>query len=41
VAILDREGLESVACECYGVIKQQLDRVIALAVNGDQTLATV
>jgi len=41
VAILDREGLESVACECYGVIKQQLDRVVAPAVDGDQTLATV
>jgi CRP-like cAMP-binding protein len=29
VAILDREGLEGVACECYGVIKRQLDRLVA------------
>jgi CRP-like cAMP-binding protein len=29
VAILDREGLEGVACECYAVIKRQLDRVVA------------
>jgi CRP-like cAMP-binding protein len=29
VVILDREGLESVSCECYAVIKEQLDRVVA------------
>jgi CRP-like cAMP-binding protein len=34
VTILDREGLEGVSCECYGVIKQQLDRVVAPAPNG-------
>jgi len=28
VTILDREGLEAVACECYGVIKLELDRVL-------------
>jgi CRP-like cAMP-binding protein len=27
VSILDREGLESVACECYGSIRRELDRV--------------
>ena len=27
VSILDREGLESVSCECYGSIKRELDRV--------------
>jgi CRP-like cAMP-binding protein len=27
VSILDREGLEGVACECYGSIKRELDRV--------------
>jgi len=26
--ILDREGLEAVACECYLVIKSALDQVI-------------
>src|SRR5947209_3944721 len=28
VTILDREGLEAVACECYLVIKSALDQVI-------------
>ena len=27
VTIIDREGLEAVSCECYGVIKAELDRV--------------
>jgi hypothetical protein len=35
VAILDRDGLESVSCECYAVIKQELDRVVAPSGNGD------
>src|SRR5579872_5158203 len=29
VTIVDREGLESVSCECYGIIKAALDRVVA------------
>lgn len=28
VTIIDRPGLEAVSCECYGVIKHELDRVI-------------
>jgi len=28
VTIVDREGLESVSCECYALIKQALDRVV-------------
>lgn len=28
VTIVDRPGLEGVSCECYGVIKEELDRVI-------------
>jgi len=28
VTIVDREGLESVSCECYAVIKGELDRVV-------------
>jgi CRP-like cAMP-binding protein len=28
VTIVDRPGLEQVSCECYGVIKAELDRVI-------------
>ncbi len=31
VTIVDRVGLESVACECYAVIKSALDRVVASA----------
>jgi CRP-like cAMP-binding protein len=31
VTIVDREGLESVACECYGIIKAALDRVVTAA----------
>ncbi len=29
VTILDRQGLEEVSCECYIVIKRELDRVVA------------
>jgi CRP-like cAMP-binding protein len=28
VTIVDRVGLEGVSCECYGVIKKELDRVV-------------
>ena len=28
VAIVDREGLEDVSCECYQVIREELDRVV-------------
>jgi len=31
VTIIDRPGLEGVSCECYGVIKEELDRVVAPA----------
>ncbi len=34
VSILDREGLEGVACECYGSIKRELDRVGAPGLGG-------
>ena len=30
VAILDREGLESAACECYGIIRSEFDRLMPL-----------
>jgi len=33
VTIRDRAGLESVACECYAVIKAALDRVVAMAAS--------
>jgi len=28
IQVLDRVGLESVACECYGIIRQQFDRLV-------------
>lgn len=28
VTIVDRPGLEAVSCECYGVIKAELERVV-------------
>ena len=31
VTIVDRVGLEGVACECYGIIKSALDRVVSSA----------
>jgi CRP-like cAMP-binding protein len=34
VTIIDRAGLEGVSCECYAVIKQELDRVIAPGHDG-------
>ena len=30
MAILDREGLESTACECYRIIRSELDRLLPL-----------
>lgn len=30
VTIVDRPGLEGVSCECYGIIKAALDRVVAI-----------
>jgi CRP-like cAMP-binding protein len=38
IRILDREGLENAACECYGVVRDEFDRLLAkaarLPVNG-------
>jgi Mn-dependent DtxR family transcriptional regulator len=30
VAILDRNGLENAACECYRIIRSELDRLLPL-----------
>jgi CRP-like cAMP-binding protein len=30
VTILDREGLEDAACECYGIIRSELERLLPL-----------
>lgn len=29
IGVLDRAGLESTACECYGVVKKELDRLLS------------
>ncbi|MFZ2307191.1 MAG: Crp/Fnr family transcriptional regulator [Rhodoferax sp.] len=29
IAVLERKGLEARACECYGVVKKELDRLLA------------
>jgi Mn-dependent DtxR family transcriptional regulator len=31
VRVLDRTGLEAASCECYGVIKQEYDRLLGPA----------
>jgi hypothetical protein len=28
ISVLDRSGLESHACECYGVVKKEIDRLL-------------
>jgi len=28
IAVLEREGLEGRACECYGVVKKELQRLL-------------
>lgn len=40
VTIVDREGLESVSCECYQVIKDELDRVVDRAAGRASEHAT-
>jgi hypothetical protein len=27
IRILDRKGLEATSCECYGIVKEELDRL--------------
>ena len=28
ITVLDRDGLESAACSCYAVVKQEFDRLL-------------
>jgi hypothetical protein len=28
ITVLDREGLEEKACECYGIVKREFDRLL-------------
>jgi hypothetical protein len=30
IAILDRQGLEKAACECYRIIRNEFDRILPL-----------
>jgi hypothetical protein len=34
VTIIDRQGLEEVSCECYGVIQAAFDKDIVASSNG-------
>ncbi|MEO8726309.1 MAG: helix-turn-helix domain-containing protein [Acidobacteriaceae bacterium] len=40
VRILDREGLERITCECYGVVKAHLDNYTEVDQDGDAGSAT-
>lgn len=33
ITVLDRTGLESLACECYGVVKNEFDRLLCDVLN--------
>jgi signal transduction histidine kinase len=39
IKVLDRAGLESAACECYGVIKEEFDRLPTAEPTGEVTRA--
>nr|WP_295776205.1 Crp/Fnr family transcriptional regulator [Rhodoferax sp.] len=36
IAVLERAGLEARACECYGVVKKELDRLLSDVHKSDQ-----
>ena len=36
IAVIEREGLEARACECYGVVKKELDRLLSDVHKRDQ-----
>lgn len=40
VTILDREGLENAACECYGIIRSEFERLLPLDTTRDTRRAT-
>jgi signal transduction histidine kinase len=41
VAVANRAGLERLACECYGVLRREYDRLLLRPVNGLATLPRV
>ena len=40
IAVLDRTGLEERSCECYGVVKAEIDRLLTDVPRGDPFRAT-
>ena len=40
ISVLDRKGLEARACECYGVVKKELDRLLTEVRNRQEPVAT-
>jgi CRP-like cAMP-binding protein len=41
ISVIDRSGLEARACECYAVVKQELDRLLSDVRHRQGILATV
>jgi CRP-like cAMP-binding protein len=41
ISVIDRSGLEARACECYAVVKQELDRLLSDVRHRQGTLASV
>jgi len=35
IAVIERPGLESLSCECYAVVKRELDRLLSDIPPGD------
>jgi DNA-binding GntR family transcriptional regulator len=33
VAIMDRPGLEAATCECYGIVREEFDRLLGVRVG--------
>lgn len=40
ISVLDRAGLETRACECYGVVKKELKRLLNDVLHRQETIAT-
>ncbi|HEY2809672.1 MAG TPA: hypothetical protein VGI91_12840 [Steroidobacteraceae bacterium] len=39
ITVLSREGIKRRSCECYGVVKQECDRLVGLTMVADGPLA--